>query len=122
METILGFVIISLLSLLGYSAKRVLDILSHLAGVPTNVRPALDTKGSNKIIDEDVLGVEHGSDSGSVVAEHVADRHSMYEAKAEELRQELARYAQNPNAGLYPVDHTTIDSTYIPRPTEEYAK
>lgn len=126
MEFILGFIIISLLSLLGYSAKRVLDIVEHLVGKDNsvNARPVLiDThKEENKNIDEIPLsGVEYAGE-GSVVAEHVAERHARAQEKADELRAELAQYTQHPNAGVYDVPNQHIDSTYIPRPTEEYAK
>lgn len=124
MEALVIFVLVSLLSLLGYVVKRGLDMVQFLIGMPINSRPAYakhkeEKEEKEKIIDESSFEYEDG---GSVIAEHVLDRHKKAQEKADQIRAELNAIAQDPRAGVYPVDHTTIDSTYIPRPTEEYAQ
>lgn len=116
MEALIGFVVVSLFSILGYGVKRGFDIVEHLVGMPDQ-RPT-SAKEEDKIIDE--IPFEYTDES--VVSDHVLDRRALAEIKADQLRAELATYSQNPNAGIYGVQHAEIDSTYIPRPTEEYAK
>lgn len=123
MEALVIFVLVSLLSLLGYVVKRGLDMVQFLIGMPINSRPAYakhkEEDNKEKIIDESFFEYEDG---GSVIAEHVLDRHKKAQEKADQIREELRAITQDPRAGVYPVDHTSIDSTYIPRPTEEYAQ
>lgn len=116
MEALIYFVVVSLFSILGYVVKRGFDLISHLAGMPDQ-RPT-SAKEEDKIIDE--IPFEYTDES--VISDHVLDRRALAEIKADQLRAELAQYTQDPRAGVYDTSHLEIDSTYIPRPTEEYAK
>lgn len=122
LESLIVFILISLLSLLGYVVKRGLDMVQFLIGMPDqNVRPAFLAK-HEKEEDKEKIFDEYYTESESVVAEHVLDRHREAQAKADQIREELRNMVQDPRAGIYPVDHASIDSTYVLRPKEEYAQ
>jgi len=126
LESLIVFILISLLSLLGYVVKRGLDMVQFLIGMPKessiqSVRPAFLAK-HEKEEDKEKIFDEYYTESESVVAEHVLDRHREAQAKADQIREELNAMMQDPRAGIYPVDHASIDSTFIPRPKEEYAQ
>lgn len=122
LESLIVFILISLLSLLGYVVKRGLDMVQFLIGMPDqNARPTFLAK-HEKEEDKEKIFDEYYTESESVVAEHVLDRHREAQAKADQIREELNAMMQDPRAGIYPVDHASIDSTFIPRPKEEYAQ
>lgn len=122
LESLIVFILISLLSLLGYVVKRGLDMVQFLIGMPDqSARPVFLAKHEKEEDKEKIID-EYYTESESVVAEHVLNRHREAQAKADQLREELNAMVQDPRAGMYDVPHSSIDSTYIPRPKEEYAQ